>query len=286
MCDCNSMPLCSDRQFWTEDLWCLIDTDDPTKIPGLRYHYCSILFAATVRNDYLRRFMKLVPPPPIFYMPLWSRDELQSIAGLYPHASTWENRFNVLGGVPRYVLEDVSKHPQRLLRSACRDCSLDDAIRPISIYSNRTTVQKLIHLHSKDPYTKAEALYASPAAVRIIAHTHWRKCHKIMQDLLRSADGNPLAAALCQYIFEAHAKKLLEKGGEFDCRELVAARAQKKPKVKITVPSSPEPAIVAESVATDQENHQLYVPKASNCASIDAWMPAFGAFQMTMGKDT
>jgi len=76
----------------------------------------------------------------------------------------------------------------------------------------------------------------------------------------------------------------LQKGGEFDCWELVEGSTEKKPKGKITVPSSPDPAIVAESVATDQKKYQLYVPKTLNLASIDAWMPAFGAFQMTMGK--
>lgn len=283
-----SMPPRTDRQFWTMDLWCLIDSADPTTMPGLPYDNCSILLATTSRNDYHSQFRKLVPIPPVFYMPLWSRDELQSISSLYPDSSAWENRFIVLGGVPRYVLEDVSRHPESLLRSACRECSLDDAIHVVSIDSEITTktkvVQKLIHLHSQTPYNEAEVRYASPVAVKIIAHTHWRRCHQEMQTLLWSADVNPLAAALCGYIFETHAKKLLEKGGEFDCRELVAGRARKKAKVKIIVPSSPEPAIFSERVSTDQKNHQLYVPKTSNFASIDAWMHSFGAFQMTVGK--
>jgi hypothetical protein len=288
MWEFNSMPPRTDRQFWASDLWCLIDSANPTTIPGLPYDDCSILLATTPRSDFLSPFRKLVPIPPVFYMPLWSRAELQCIASFYPDASTWENRFIALGGVPRYVLEDFSRHPESLLRSACMGRSLDDLIHVVSIDSEITAktevVQKLIHLHSKDPYTEAEVCYASPAAVRIIAHTHWQRCHQEMEALLLSADWNPLAAALCRYIFELHAKRLLEKGGEFDCRELVVGRARKKPKVKITVPSSPEPAIVVQSVSTDQKNHQLYVPKTSNKASIDAWMPAFGAFQMTVGK--
>jgi hypothetical protein len=230
MWEFNSMPPRTDRQFWTMDLWCLIDSADPTTMPGLPYDDCSILLATTPRSDYLSPFRKLVSIPPVFYMPLWSRAELQCIASLYPNASTWENRFIVLGGVPRYVLEDVSKHPESLLRSACRECSLDDTIHVVSIDSEITAktkvVQKLIHLHSKDPYTEAEVCYASPAAIRIIAHTNWQRCHQEMQTLLGSADGNPLVAALCGYIFEPHARKLLEKGGEFDCRELVAEETQ------------------------------------------------------------
>jgi len=76
----------------------------------------------------------------------------------------------------------------------------------------------------------------------------------------------------------------LQKGGEFDYRELVAGHEPKKPTMKITVPPSPDPAIVAERVEKDKKNHQLYTPKTSDFASIDAWMPGFGAFQMTVGK--
>jgi hypothetical protein len=287
MLEFDSLPPRIDRQFWTIDLWCLIDSADPITVPGLPVNDCSILLVSTPRGDYLRRFMKLVPIPPVFYMPLWSRTELESIIDSYPNANAWEKRFIALGGIPRYVFEDVSKHPESLLRSACGQCSLDDAIHVVSIDSiteKANKVQTLIHLHSEYPYTKAEVRYASPAAIRIIVHLHWQRCHEEIQALLGSANGNPLAAALCRYIFEPFAKKLLQKGGQFDCRELVVGRAHKKGTFKITVPSSPEPAIVAESVAANQKRHQLYVPKTSNNASIDAWMPGFGAFQMTVGK--
>jgi hypothetical protein len=85
-------------------LWCLIDSADPTTIPGLPIDDCSILFVTSPRGDYLSRFRKLVPIPPVFYMPLMSRTELEAISSLYPNASAWEDLFYVLGGVPRFVL--------------------------------------------------------------------------------------------------------------------------------------------------------------------------------------
>ena len=64
----------------------------------------------------------------------------------------------------------------------------------------------------------------------------------------------------------------------------MAGHAEKKPRFEITIPSSLHPAIVAEHVATEQKNHQLYVPPTSNLASMMvAWMPGFGAFQMMVG---
>ena len=38
-----------------------------------------------------------------------------------------------LGGVPRYVLEDVSTTPNDLLGSGCTQCDLDDAIHLVSM---------------------------------------------------------------------------------------------------------------------------------------------------------
>ncbi len=45
------------------------------------------------------------------------------------------------------------------------------------------------------------------------------KCH--MRELLTSCEGNPLTAALCGYVFEPYAIELLEKGGDFTCRQFV-----------------------------------------------------------------
>jgi len=178
----DSMPLRSDWQFWTNDLWCLIDSADPIKIPGLPVADCSILLATSPRRDHLGDFKKLAPPPAVFYMPLWSHDELKSITGLYPAVNSWENRFKVLGGVPHYVLQNVLKLPESILRLVCNQCSLDDGIRVVSTDSEFTektlVVQNLIHLHSKDPYTEAEVRYASPEAVCMIVHVYGKSCYQ------------------------------------------------------------------------------------------------------------
>ena len=42
---------------------------------------------------------------------------------------------------------------------------------------------------------------------------------------------------------------------------------------------------VAGKVSRNQAPNQLYVPRNSNHAVIDAWMPGMGAFQMTVGKN-
>lgn len=281
MLDLSEMPRRRDLQFWTPDLWCLVDSVDPTSA-GLSHDRCSILLATSPRRDIVKEFKKLVPEPVAYYMPTWSDAELNSIAGLHS-SPNWKDRFEALGGIPRYVLEQVSQSPEQLLSYACSTCDLNDTIRMIAIDSEVTSktkvVQTLIHFHSKAPYTTFEVGYASKAALEKIVLVHKTTCIQQMKQLLEAALPTPQARALCGYIFEMHALKLLQKGGEFECREL---GEEKKPCEIRTIPKSPNPAQSVKKVEENQEVYQLHIPKATNYASIDAWMPGFGAFQITV----
>ncbi|CAH1762593.1 1033_t:CDS:1 [Entrophospora sp. SA101] len=182
-------PLPSDHQFWTFDLWCLVDSKDPTNIPGFPVDACSVILSITPLSDFISGFSKLVPAPPIFYMPLWTREELEVVAPLYSNvANIWMNRFELLGGVPHLVLEQTEQDPTSILISACKQCELEDCIKLVSIHSKSHPKQRLF-----------KNLF-------ILSQVHLIK----MQSLLGSCAGNPLVAALCGYIFEPHAIDLLE----------------------------------------------------------------------------
>ncbi|KAG3092497.1 hypothetical protein PI125_g17129 [Phytophthora idaei] len=115
MFTCTSLPDKFNEQFWSPDLWCLVDSMDPTSSAELPYRRCSVLRASTPRLDYVDEFRKSAPAPDVFYMPLWTREELARIAPLYPDAKdVWEKRWTCLGGVPRLVLQDIKTDPQSL----------------------------------------------------------------------------------------------------------------------------------------------------------------------------
>ena len=44
---------------------------------------------------------------------------------MFPNATDWRRRFEILGGVPWHVLEDTTQKPASILEAACTDCSLD-----------------------------------------------------------------------------------------------------------------------------------------------------------------
>ncbi|KAG2966606.1 hypothetical protein PC120_g27073 [Phytophthora cactorum] len=169
--ECKQLPYSGNQQFWSPDLWCLVDSVDPTNVAGMPIECCSVLLASTPRRDCIGEFKKLVPTPDVFYMPLWTTEELATIASMYPHAAVaWQNRFECLGGVPRLVLQDIETDPQAWLMSACNSCSLDDCIMLVSIYSevnSKTKIaQILIHIHSQEPYRDCKAFSVRPMETR------------------------------------------------------------------------------------------------------------------------
>ncbi|KAG3004984.1 hypothetical protein PC120_g18262 [Phytophthora cactorum] len=268
MFTCKALPDKSNLQFWSPDLWCLVDSLDPTSIPGLPYRRCSVLLASTPRRDCIGEFKKLAPTPDVFYMPLWTKEELATIAPMYPHAAAvWENRFECLGGVPRLVLQDIETDPQAWLMSACNSCSLDDCIMLVSIYSeinSKTKIaQILIHIHSQEPYREYKVVYASDLAMQLIVRTKWRLDRAKLQSLLGSSDGNPLAQSLCGYIFELYSMDLLEQGGTFVYRKLLSEKSKRKRGTPadgtIDIPRSSQPRQIAERVEVGQLANQLSV---------------------------
>ena len=136
------------------------------------------------------------------------------IAPLFPFsANAWRERFEILGGIPRHVLEDTTQSPIYMLEAACADCSLDDCIKKIGINSTITgkskVIHSLVHMTSDPPFTNSSVCYASQTALDIIVQQKGGDAKREMLSLLESCSGNPLTAALCGYIFEPYAIALI-----------------------------------------------------------------------------
>ena len=223
-------------------------------------------------------------------MPVWSAGEIETIAPYFPDTQNWQERFEALGGIPRFVFEVTNSDPLVLLRAACRQCKLEDCIKMIGIDSEITektkVVHTLIHMKSEAPsFTQSSVGYASEKALEIIVEIKGKEAKRNMRALLEAAEGNPLTEALCGYIFEPYAVELLEKGGVFQCRQLVHGNKKKKPaETKLTIPQSTPARLVVDKVDRNQEPNRLHVPKDKNYTALDAWIPAIGGFQMTVGK--
>jgi hypothetical protein len=285
----ETIPTPVHQTFWDKTLWCLFDSKNKTimdlsKIP---YHKCNFLLSTSPRREMLNDFKKPYPVPQIFYMPLWNQYEIAKIAPMFPHATEWQKRFDILGGIPRHVFEDISKTPIQILEAACTECSLDDCVKKIGMDSIITekskVIHSLIHMTSTPPFTESSVSYASQTALDIIVRNKGLEARNKMRNLLASCEGNPLTAALCGYVFEPYAIELLEKGGTFTCRQLVRGNTRNIPReMELYIPSSEK--IIVDSLLPGQPLNQLHVPATRNNPAIDAWIPGIGAFQMTVGK--
>jgi hypothetical protein len=283
------LPSDIDYSFWNDTLWCLFDAKfkEEADLGHLPVGLSTFILSTSPRRGMVNDFKK-PPVPQTFYMPIWTETELAVIAPLFPNSDNeWRERFRILGGIPRHVLEDTKDSPTAILGAACKKCSLDNCIEEIGIDSAITdkskVIHSLVHITSAPPFETSSVCYASQAALNIIVQHKEQKARLRMRDLLASCEGNPLTAALCGYIFEQYAIELLEKGGEFPCRQLFHGNKKIKPD-DMTLQLQSSNKIVADRVMHNQTLNQLYVPKTKNYTAIDAWIPGVGAFQITISE--
>jgi hypothetical protein len=250
------------------------------------YDRCAFVLSTSPRRELINDFQK-PPHPRFFYMPTWTEVEMKTISLCFPTVIDWRNRFEILGGIPRLVLED-SEDARLKLQLACENCNLKKIFKVIGLKSTITdkskVIHSLIHMASTVPFTQSSVNFASQTALDIIVRNIGQEAKNNMSQLLASCAGNPLTASLCGYIFEPYAIDVLEKGGTFVCRELVHSNRQAKPRpFKLTIP--PSVRIIVDKPARFQKAQQLYLPKTKNYTAIDAWIPKIGAFQITVGKE-
>jgi hypothetical protein len=281
------IPPAAEHSFWA-DLWCLFDAKHKSEfyLDRLPYNRLMFVLSTSPRRNMINDFKK-PPCPQTFVMPIWTQSELQMIASKFPNVTDWYERFQILGGVPRHVLEEGGINPIKMITDACNQCTLDDCISAISLNSILTERNKvihiLVHINSTQPFTESSVSYASQKVMDIIAATYQLKAKHKMKTLLSSFSGNPLVASLCGYIFESHAIEKLEKGGNFEYHQLVHGNSNVTPDEDILIIPASTRSVVYK-VEFGQTQNQLFVPKSKNYTAIDAWIPGIGAFQMTVSK--
>ena len=90
-CPEGSLPDNGDLSFWNADLWCLFDAKGKKEehLSAFPYERCSFVLSTSPRRDMINDFKKL-PIPQVFYMPLWSQAELETISTAFPGVADWQ----------------------------------------------------------------------------------------------------------------------------------------------------------------------------------------------------
>ncbi len=126
------------------------------------------MLAAEPNRD-LSDFYRLVSLMPHTYIiPTWSENELEKISVMFPHANDWRTRFEILGRVPRFVLEDVSLDPHVIL-----DCLCDSGVLQANVERGKKgglimfggdIIHTLFHIRSTRSIT-----FASHEAAKVVS---------------------------------------------------------------------------------------------------------------------
>jgi hypothetical protein len=188
----DKIPPLIDFSFWNDTLWCLFDAKSKSfmDLHSLPYDYCTFILSTYPRPELVKDF-KNSPAPQVFYMPTWTEAELKVIAPSFPAVASWEERFRILGGIPRHVLEVKTDNPIKILQDECSDWDLIDCINRIDLDS----VHSLAHITSTNPFSQSSVTFASKTALDIIVENKSYEVKLKLPELLHSCERNPVTGA-------------------------------------------------------------------------------------------
>ena len=199
--------------------WYLMDA---LKSPPGPVNAVTILVSSPSKM-YYSAFLKYIPVPFLHYLPLWSLEELKKAADSYSmNHEEIENRFKMIGGIARYVLED-----KRALGPI-----IDDAIgslalnKLISIALGETSKEneishRIVHFKVEPPHYSECRLEIGSDYVFEEALRRFLTCHDdTVKEFIIMSENFTSLAYFRGLIFENYAHRKLSEGGEFLVRSL------------------------------------------------------------------
>ena len=202
-----------------ENTWFLTDA---LKSPPGPVNAVTILVSSPSKV-YYSEFLKYLPVPFLHYLPTWSLGELKKLADSYSVTEEEiEKRFNMIGGVARYVLED-----KRALGPI-----IDDAIgslalnKLISIVLGETSEEneishRIVHFKVEPPhYSKCRLEIGSDYAFEEALQKFLACPDDTVKEFIIMSENFASLAYFRGLIFENYAHRKLSEGGEFLMRSL------------------------------------------------------------------
>ena len=202
-----------------ENTWFLTDA---LKSPPGPVDAVTILVSPPSRT-YYSGFLKYLPVPFLHYLPTWSLDELKKLADSYSVTEEEiENRFNKIGGIARYVLED-KRALGPIIDEAIGSLALD---RLISIALGGKSKEneishQIVHFKVEPPdYSKCRLEIGSDYAFEEAIRKFLACPDDTVKEFIIMSEKLTSLAYFRSIIFENYAHRKLSEGGEFLVRSL------------------------------------------------------------------
>lgn len=267
-----------------EDSYYIFDAGTKGGVEPRRSRCKKTIVCTSPDNRNYAQFLKEQTDIGIYYMPIWSLEELLLLPN--PSGIDVADRFWHFGGIPRYVFNTVKGSIEKV-ESALVDCN----IGKIACYFGGKDVGKNSHrvLHL---IVNTRTYLISDVSVGLaspfVTALYYKKLEEIaltkpLQMLIDFAGKTFLSAARGQ-LFEIWAHRTLVKGGRFAVRQLEALAPGTSPEDIVQLPkmATEEFANLKELEAKHSFKEAIYLqPKQCNFASVDS-ITQDKLFQMTV----
>ena len=259
-----------------EDLyWYLTDALEP---PPARVEAVTILVSSPARK-YYSTFLPLSHVAPLYYLPIWSLEELQLVAPIYSRSpKIVEKRFARIGGIPRYVLEKNAKLKENNKDSFTRH--KHENFRRLTfdgLVNNEEISNLIVHFEVAANYSSFTMKFASTYVAGIAFKFYLFYQREELERLLLSGGSSPFFGSFRGDLFEKYVHQVLSVGGKFNGRSL-----DDDGECELVLPKQPIRGFYNLSECT--EKNVYYMALYHNHACIDSMVVDKGYFQITMAK--
>ena len=229
-------------------------------------------------EKYYSEFIEYTSTLMLHYLPVWSLEELQRVAHVYLRSpEEVERRFNMIGGIPRYVLEkdvDLEAKIDEEIGKLLPDKAIIQTSPERFVESEIN--HRLLHFKVEPPcYTKYTWALASEYVKGKFLNALRNQDEQKIRYLLRLLGDIPFAAAAVGFLFKSYANRQLSAGGRFLIRSLdteeedTLSLSHKTPKIFTDLLECTNPDF-------------YYKPQVKNFACIDSLIVRTGYFRTTV----
>ena len=255
--------------------WYLTDSLEP---PPALVDAVTILVSSPAQK-YYSNFLKYLPIPPLHYLPTWSLEELKRVAHVYLKSlEEVEKRFDMVGGIARYVLEEDEDLEAPINEAIEIQLSHIPMAIPLADGSRENEINhRLVHFRVKSPcYTKYKLVMASKyIRKKFLEILHDRPEEELKYYLLLLFEDLPFAIFAVGRLFEHYAHRQLSTTGVFSRRVLDRG-------CEMLIDFLPKRPQLFEKFSECRDSGVYYIARVKNDACINSHILGIGYFRMTI----
>jgi hypothetical protein len=189
-------------------------------------------------------------------------------------------RFNRWGGIPRWVLENTDDEDQMLITDALAECSIGELVSSINNLSTaRKASHRLLHMTVRPNYMKGPVRFASEWVEDQALSMYLQSQQQAVHDFMVASGGESTIAEFRGKLWERHAHRKLQQGGQWTCRSLTSDSDE----YEITLPPCTSVLGIWDHTDIAQLADAVYAwGKNKRFPAVDAVMQPDKMFQITV----